>query len=79
MPRRRLKEVVALTVLHSAGMSKSLRHAGKPGLSAASLCGKGHETGGSLREERIETRLNIVVSSIDTQKYKGGVLEYVIF
>lgn len=66
MPRRRLKEAAVLTALHPAGMSESPRHAGKPGLSAVYLRGKGHETGGSLREARIETRLNILVCSIDT-------------
>lgn len=51
MPLRRLKEVAALTALHPAGMLESPGHAGKPGLSAASLCGKRHKT--SLREEII--------------------------
>lgn len=53
MLRRRLKAAAALTAWHPAGMSESPRHAGKPGLSTASLCGEGHETGGSLQEERI--------------------------
>lgn len=69
MLRRRLKAAAALTAWHPAGMSESPRHAGKPGLSAASLCGEGHETGSSLREERIANPLNISLSSIDTPIY----------
>lgn len=69
--QRHSQHCIRLACRKARGMLGSL------GSTHVFLCGKGHETCGSQQEARIETRLNILVSNIDT--LWGGVLEYAIF
>lgn len=61
--QRRSQHCIRLACRKARGMLGSL------GSARVSLCGRGHETCASQQEGGVETRLNILVSNIDTLKH----------